>query len=73
MDDATIPSTNGRAKRKAKDKVEMVLPTRVVQDPPAQDVVMPDAQDDNDDDGGITRCVCGRTGAFNLDPHVVFE
>jgi hypothetical protein len=73
MDDAMIPSTNGRAKRKPKDKVEVVLPIRVVQDPPAQDLVMPDAQDDNDDDGGITRCVCGRTGASFLDPHVVLE
>lgn len=63
MDNATIPTANGRAKRRPKDKVEVVLPTRVIPDPPAQNVVVPDAQDDNDDDGGITRCVCGRTGA----------
>ena len=70
MDDATIPPTSGRAKRRPKDKVEVVLPTRVVPDPPAQNVVIPDAQDDNDDDGGITRCVCGRTGTLVLDLRV---
>ncbi|KAF8578025.1 hypothetical protein K439DRAFT_1663964 [Ramaria rubella] len=61
MEDATMPTTNGRAKRKPKDKVEVVLPAKTAPDPPPQDVVMPDAHDDDDDDGGITRCVCGRT------------
>ncbi|KAF8513143.1 hypothetical protein BU17DRAFT_95635 [Hysterangium stoloniferum] len=61
MDDATNPPINGRSKRKPKDKVEVVLPAKFVPDPPPQDLVVTDPGDDNDDDGGITRCVCGRT------------
>jgi hypothetical protein len=66
MDDATNSTTNGRSKRKPKEKVEVVIPVKIVPDPPPQDLVVTDVGDDNDDDGGITRCVCGRTGIYYI-------
>ncbi|KIJ49549.1 hypothetical protein M422DRAFT_27915 [Sphaerobolus stellatus SS14] len=63
MDDpGTTTTINGRAKRKSKDtKVELVVPSKLIPDPPTHEIAAPNADDENDDDGGITRCVCGRT------------